>query len=117
MYIFTHGSDRVIPGTTHKMGAAHALEIRYKFNLVESEASTSGPDLMAVSGPDGVKTAHNMSEMWSAFARTGRPVAQGQPAWPAYTTERRATMEIDAQCRIVDDPYAAERRMWERLEP
>ncbi len=72
---------------------------------------------MAVSGPDSVKTARNMSEMWSTFARTGRPAATGQPAWPAYSTERRATMEIDAQCRIVDDPYGAERRMWERLDP
>lgn len=104
MYIFTHESDRIIPGTTHKMGAAHPLEIRYKFNLVESELSPSGPGPMAISGPESVKTAHNMSEMWSAFARTGRPAAKGQPAWPAYDTRRRATMEIDAQCRVVDDP-------------
>jgi para-nitrobenzyl esterase len=73
--------------------------------------------MMAISGPDSVKTAHNMSEMWSTFARTGRPAAQGQAAWPAYTTERRATMESDAQCRAVDDPHGAERRMWDRLEP
>lgn len=50
------------------------------------------------------------------FARSGRPAAEGQPAWPAYTTDRRATMDIDAQCRVVDDPYAAEREMWERLD-
>jgi para-nitrobenzyl esterase len=117
MYIFTHESDRIVPGTTHKMGAAHALEIRYKFNLVDPEGSPGGAELMAVSGPESVKTAHNMSEMWSTFARTGRPAAQGQPAWPAYTIDRRATMEIDAQCHVVDDPNAAERRMWEQLEP
>ena len=35
MYIFTHESDMLIPGTQHKLGAAHALEIPYKFNLVE----------------------------------------------------------------------------------
>jgi carboxylesterase type B len=117
MYIFTHGSDRIIPGTTHKLGAAHAQEIRYKFNLVESDGTMGGSDMMAISGPDSAKTARNMSELWSTFARTGRPAAQGQPAWPAYTIERRATMEIDAHCRVVDDPYAAERTMWERLEP
>jgi para-nitrobenzyl esterase len=117
MYIFTHGSDRIIPGTTHKLGAAHALEIRYKFNLVETDGAPAGSDMMAISGPDSVRTARNMSEMWSTFARTGRPAAQGQPAWPPYTTERRATMEIDAKCRVVDDPYAAERAMWERLDP
>jgi para-nitrobenzyl esterase len=117
MYIFTHESERIVPGTTHKMGAAHALEIRYKFNLVDQDDAAGGADPMAVSGPDSVKTARNMSELWSTFARTGRPAAQGQPAWPAYTKERRATMEIDAQCRVVDPPYAAERRMWEGLEP
>ena len=29
-------------------------------------------DLMSISGPESVKAAHNMSEMWSTFARTGR---------------------------------------------
>ncbi len=43
MYIFTHESDRIIPGTTHKMGAAHALEIRYKFNLRSPRLRLAGP--------------------------------------------------------------------------
>jgi para-nitrobenzyl esterase len=56
-----------------------------------------------------------MSEFWSTFARTGRPGAQGQAAWPAYTTEQRATMLIDAQCRVVNDPFDRERRVWESI--
>ena len=71
---------------------------------------------MAISGPDTVKAAHNMSEMWSSFARTSHPAAKGQPHWPAYDTEKRATMEINAQCKVVDDPYTLERKMWESLE-
>ena len=124
MYIFTHESDVLIPGTQHKMGAAHALEIPYKFNLVQpanqsqnADAKGHGPDMMAISDPDSIKAAHNMSEMWSTFARTGHPGAQGQPVWPAYTTEKRATMEINAQCKVVDDPYGLERGVWEKLEP
>ncbi|MBI4910643.1 MAG: carboxylesterase/lipase family protein [Acidobacteria bacterium] len=105
MYIFTHESDAIVPGTQHKVGAAHAFEIRYKFY-----------NLSPPSDRESEKTAHNMSEMWSTFARTGRPAAKGQPAWPAYTTGRRATMEIAAQCRVVHDPYRSERSMWERLE-
>jgi para-nitrobenzyl esterase len=54
-----------------------------------------------------------MSEMWSTFAKTGHPGAKGQPYWPAYTTEKRATMEIDAQSKVVDDPFTLERAMWE----
>ncbi len=124
MYIFTHESDLIIPGTQHKLGAAHALEIPYKFNNIQpatQDAATSsqqaGTNMMEISGPDSIKAAHNMSELWSSFARTGHPAAKGQPNWPAYDTEKRATMEINAQCKVVDDPYPLERKVWESLEP
>jgi len=124
MYIFMHESNMLIPGTKHKMGAAHALEIPYKFNLVQppnsgqnANAMGHGPDLMAIADTDSIKTAHNMSEMWSTFARTGHPGAKGQPVWPAYTTQRRATMEIDTECKVIDDPFGLERVVWEKMEP
>jgi para-nitrobenzyl esterase len=118
MYIFTHESENIVPGTQHKVGAAHALEIPYKFNLVQPAGGqeTAASGMMTISRPESIKTAHNMSEMWSTFARTGRPAAKDQPAWPTYAFERRATMEINAQCRVVEDPYALERRMWEQME-
>ncbi len=116
MYIFTHESDLLVPGTQHKMGAAHALEIPYKFYNVKLDGHDSERDMMTVSGPEHVKAAHNMSEMWSTFARTGHPAAKGQPEWPQYTTEQRSTMLIDTECRVVDDPYRLERLLWERLD-
>jgi para-nitrobenzyl esterase len=121
MYVFTHESDRVIPGTNHTFGAAHAAEIVYKFNNVrpadtgQSGQQPNGGGPFADSRPESVQTAGNMSEFWSTFARTGRPAAQGQPVWPAYTTEQRATMFIDAQCRVVNDPFSLERRVWDSL--
>jgi para-nitrobenzyl esterase len=57
-----------------------------------------------------------MSEMWTTYARTGHPGAKGQPAWPAYDSETRATMQIDAPCTVVDDPFEEERKMWEQLD-
>lgn len=124
MYIFTHESDFIIPGTQHKMGAAHALEIPYKFNNIRAANPEQNPDsqrfganMMSPSDPASVKAAQNMSEMWSTFARTGHPGAKDQPKWPAYNTQERATMEINAQCTVVDDPYSLERRVWEKLEP
>jgi len=72
---------------------------------------------MSISRPESVKAAHNMAEMWSTFARTGKPAAKDQPEWPAYTAQSRATMEIDADCRIVNDPYPLERKLWERVDP
>jgi para-nitrobenzyl esterase len=122
MYVFTHESDRVIPGTTHTLGAAHAAEIVYKFNNVRPAGggpSGQQPTAAGMSGdsrPGSVQTARNMSGFWSTFARTGRPAAHGQPAWPAYTTEQRATMFIEAECRVVNDPFSLERQVWDTVD-
>jgi para-nitrobenzyl esterase len=127
MYMFTHESNFIIPGTNHALGAAHATEIPYKFNNIhpvgqESHADVQQPgsdigmDTMIGTDPDRAKVAHNMSEMWSTFARTGHPAAKTQPAWPAYTTETRATMQIDAECKLVSDPFGQERSMWDHLD-
>jgi para-nitrobenzyl esterase len=123
-YIFTYESQRLVPGTQHKVGAAHAMEIAYKFDLIQPAEKSSSADpqqtatrTMMDTGPDSVKTAQNMSQMWSTFARTGKPGAKGQPDWPAYDTSRRATMLINADCKVVDGPFGLERSLWERLEP
>jgi len=122
MYVFTHESDRLIPGTQHVLGAAHATEIVYKFNNVprpNDAPSGQTPALGATSGdsrPSSVKAARAMSEFWSTFARTGRPSAEGQPGWPFYTTDKRATMLIDAECKVVNDPFSLERQVWNQVD-
>ena len=123
-YVFTYESQRIVPGTQHRVGAAHALEIAYKFDLIRPTEKPSGADshqtatrTMMDTGPDSMRTAENMSQMWSTFAKTGKPGAKGQPDWPAYDTNRRATMLINAECKVVDDPFVLEREFWEQLEP
>ena len=93
-------------------------------DLIQPNENASVPEppqtatrTMMDTSPDSVKTAVNMSQMWSTFARTGHPGAKAQPEWPAYDTARRATMLIDAECKVVDDPFKLERELWERLEP
>jgi len=116
MYMFTHESNLVVPGTNHRLGATHATEIWYKFNNVDLEGpkDPSRPPLIGTDS-DREKTALNMSEMWTTFAKTGRPSAKGQPPWPAYTLPRRATMMIDAQCKVEDDPFGQEHLLWDSL--
>ncbi len=53
-----------------------------------------------------------MSALWAGFAHTSRPTAAHVPRWPAYTPKNRATMWIDAHCRIVNDPDRDERLFW-----
>jgi len=117
MYMFTNGSNMIVPGTNHRLGAAHATEIWYKFDNVDLEPpkDAPGPPLIG-DDRDRKKAALNMSEMWTTFARTGHPGAKGQPSWPAYDTQNRATMMIDAQCRVEDDPFGPERVMWDSLK-
>ena len=116
MYMFTHESNMIVPGTNHRLGAAHATEIWYKFDNVNEERPKDfpGPSLIG-DDPDRFKAAKNMSEMWATFARTGHPGAKGQPAWPAYTLPKRSTMMINRECKIVDDPFGQELALWDGL--
>ncbi|HEY5906460.1 MAG TPA: carboxylesterase family protein [Vicinamibacteria bacterium] len=109
MYEFAYESEvPVAPGVPYPTKAAHAMEIAFKFDH---------PELSPTAGqrPERFKVARNMSAAWAAFARTGNPSHPGIPTWPAYDTERRATMRLDSECRVVDDPHREERRLWDEL--
>jgi para-nitrobenzyl esterase len=59
--------------------------------------------------------ARRMHESWVAFARTGRPEADGLPEWPRYTAQQRATMLFDLEPSVVEDPGAEDREVWAGL--
>lgn len=94
-----------------RLGAAHATELIYVWgNLV------SGPrDVTFKLG--GLKTgealSNRMRARWTAFAATGDPTGPpGQPRWTPYRTDDRATLVIDREDRVVDDPDRPIRRAW-----
>jgi para-nitrobenzyl esterase len=89
--------------------SALRLDIAFKFDNVATPGPFSG------SRPERLIAAHNMAELWSTFARTGRPAAAGQPAWPEYDFAWRAMMRIDVACEVIDDRNRAEREMWKAL--
>lgn len=109
-YIFNYPLETVMPGAKRPLGPMHALEIPFKFDNVDVPMRGS---VLAGKRPERYAAGRAMSEMWATFARTGAPNATGQPHWPAYTLDRRATMIIDAACRVEDDPYGEERRFWQ----
>jgi len=109
MYQFAYESEvPVAPGVPYPTKAAHAMEIAFKFNHPETSPE-------AGRRPERFKAARNMSAAWAAFARTGNPSHAEIPAWPPYDAERRATLILDAECRVVEDPQREERLLWEQL--
>jgi para-nitrobenzyl esterase len=84
-----------------RLGAAHAVEIPFVFDTL---GLGTGP-LLGTDPPQSLADA--MHAAWAAFAATG------DPGWPRYDPERRATMRFDAAPAVVDDPLARERALWE----
>jgi para-nitrobenzyl esterase len=111
-YIFNYQLERAIAGTSHPLGAMHALDIAFKFNNVSNAARPGGTNL-AGERPERISAGRNMSGLWASFARTGVPSSPDLTGWPAYDVERRETMIIDATCRLERDPTRLERLFWE----
>jgi carboxylesterase type B len=86
------------------LGAVHALEIPFVFDRLGGDAPLFGP-LIGDSAPQAL--ADTMHAAWVSFA------ARGDPGWPAYDAGRRATMRFDTASRVVDDPRAWERALWQ----
>ena len=57
----------------------------------------------------------NMAELWTTFARTGRPAAVGAPEWPAYNFEDRPSMRIDTRCEVINNRFSEELAMWRSI--
>jgi para-nitrobenzyl esterase len=110
MYQLAYQSPTLVPGTDFPIGSPHAADINLKFaNPDKNRDFILGVD----QSPGRLATARHMSALWAGFARTGRPTAAHVPSWPSYTRRDRATMWIDARCRIVKDPDKAERLFWQ----
>jgi para-nitrobenzyl esterase len=90
------------------LGACHALEIPFVF-----ESLDAGAEMFVGPLNEQMRTlAQRMHTSWVTFARTGRPVAEGLPEWPRYTSDRRATMLFDFEPEVVEDPDGADREVW-----
>jgi para-nitrobenzyl esterase len=64
---------------------------------------------MVGTGPELQPLADKVSGAWLAFARTGNPSHPGIPRWPAYNANERATMHINDEWTVANDPDREER--------
>jgi para-nitrobenzyl esterase len=98
------------PAFGGRMGACHALEIPFVFDNL----AAPGVDIFT-GGAAPQSIATGMHAAWVAFAKTGDPNNTELSEWPAYDTDRRATMLFDTECAVADDPDGAGRRLWDGL--
>ena len=104
-YLFTWPS----PAFNGDLGACHALELPFVFNTLKNSAFQEfvgkSPDLNAIS--------HKVMDAWIAFARSGNPNHEGIPQWPSYNVEKRSTMLINKEFKVVEKFLDKERATWD----
>ncbi len=85
-------------------GACHALEIGFVFDTLDLGPNQMLGPVLGSAAPQ--ELADAMHGAWVAFA------ASGDPGWPRYDLDRRATMRFDTVSEVVEDPRSFERGLW-----
>ncbi len=101
MYLFTWPS----PVMGGKLKSCHALELPFMWDAL----GQPGLAMLTGEGPERQGIADAMHAAWIAFARTG------DPGWPGYDLDRRATRRFDATTEVLDDPMGDERALWDGI--
>jgi para-nitrobenzyl esterase len=110
--VYMYRFDVASPQFGGRLGAAHALELPFVWHRMDQQLAKMllGADTSALE-----PIAERMHDTWARFIATGSPDGGGFPAWPRYDAQRRATLVIDADARVVDDPDSAQRQLWSAL--
>ena len=96
-----------------RLGACHALDIPFVMDSIDP----GGSAFFLGDVDDGARAlAGGMRSAWTSFARTGTPVGDGLPSWPAWDPERRSMMVLDDPPSVVDDLYPRSRQVWVRTD-
>lgn len=98
VYEFTWSTD-LFDG---RLGAAHAMEIPFTFDTLDSFGGTM---LAGSDAPQGL--ADEMHAAWVAFIR------EGEPGWNSYDPASRTTMRFGTESHTVDDPDSGRRELWD----
>ncbi|MGN9787744.1 carboxylesterase/lipase family protein [Nonomuraea sp. ZG12] len=88
-----------------ELGATHAVELPFVFDVTDLPRLRGSQALLGPDEPPSDLTVR-MHAAWVAFATTG------DPGWDRYDTGRRATMRIDGEWSVVDDPHGEELQAW-----
>jgi len=107
--VWMYRFDWETPALEGRLGAAHALELPFVWNQLDLPFAQR---LLGGGVEDARRLGAQMHGAWAAFIRGGAPAADGLPAWPRHDEPRRATMVLDREPRVADDPDRALREVW-----
>lgn len=108
---FVYHFRKATPVRDGKLNVPHTLDIPYVFDNIALSTAITGD------GPDKYALAEQLSSAWTNFAKTGTPTAEGWPAWPSYTPDRRQVLVINDRSEVISDPRRAERLAIAALTP
>ena len=92
------------------LGSPHAIDIGFVFG---THASADGSAEFFGSGAAADRLAARVQEAWLAFASSGDPRTDALQDWRPYDVATRATAIFDDPVAIANDPYGAERAIWD----
>lgn len=75
----------------------------------------TGESFFGGNRPERFVASHHFAELWTTFARTGKPAAERVPPWPAYNLKNRPTLRIDATCAVIDNRFSQELARWRSI--
>lgn len=108
MYRFDHATPML---RAARIGAGHATEIPYVFGNFGT--LNRDPTFWLGGRKAAMAVSARVMKRWVAFARHGVPATlDGAKHWPKYAEPTRATLVIDGQDTVVDDPDGDLRVAW-----
>jgi len=79
----------------HKIGAMHAIDVPFVFGALNADSRLMKLLASKKTVEKATPLAYAMMKYAAEFARTGNPNSDGQPKWPAYTTEKKERIYLD----------------------
>lgn len=107
--VYMYLVDWESPAMGGVLGACHAVDLGFTFG---THASAAHAEFYGT-GEAADRFSAFVIHAWSAFARSGKPMVEGQPPWPRYEPGARRTMRLGTTFDVIPAPMDPERAAWD----